>query len=70
MTEPTPSAPTRVVIVGGGVAAIETVLALHDLAGARLSLTLIAAQPDFVMRSMAVTEPSTGGTSTVCRWRR
>ena len=31
----TPIAPLRVVIVGGGIAALETVLALHDLAGAR-----------------------------------
>ena len=31
---------TRVVVVGGGVAGIEALLALHDLAGNRASVTL------------------------------
>lgn len=47
----------NVVIVGGGVAALEAGLALADLGGDRLSLTLVAPEPDFVYRPMAVREP-------------
>ena len=32
----------RVIVVGGGVAGLETLLALDDLAGDRVSLTLVA----------------------------
>ena len=48
---------TRVVIVGGGVAGLETLLALDDLAGDRVSLTLVAPQPDFVYKPLLVEEP-------------
>jgi sulfide:quinone oxidoreductase len=51
----------RVVIVGGGVAALEAALALRDLAGERISLTLVAPEPDFVYRPMAVGEPFAHG---------
>jgi NADPH-dependent 2,4-dienoyl-CoA reductase/sulfur reductase-like enzyme len=44
----------RVVIVGGGVAGIEALLALHDLAGDRAELTLVAPQPDFLNVEVAV----------------
>ena len=37
----------RVVIVGGGMAALEAVLALRDLAGARVRVTVIAPESDF-----------------------
>ena len=47
----------KVVIAGGGVAALETALALHELAGDRVKLTLLAPAPDFVYRPMAVLEP-------------
>jgi sulfide:quinone oxidoreductase len=47
----------RVVIVGGGVAAVEAGLALRELAGERTSLTLVAPEPDFVYRPMTVREP-------------
>ena len=46
--------PARVVIAGGGVAALETLLALRDLAGERVSTTLVAPQPRFASRAMAV----------------
>ena len=49
--------PTRVAILGGGVAALETALALRDLAGDLVSLTLVAADDDFVLRPMLVGEP-------------
>ncbi len=47
----------RVVIVGGGVAGIEALLALHDLAGDRAALTLVAPQPDFLYKPLLVEEP-------------
>ena len=47
----------RVVVVGGGVAAVEAGLALRDLAGERIGLTVVAPEPDFVYRPMTVREP-------------
>jgi sulfide:quinone oxidoreductase len=47
----------RVVIVGGGVAALESALALAQLAPERTDLTLIAPNPEFVYRPMTVREP-------------
>jgi sulfide:quinone oxidoreductase len=49
--------PLEVVIAGGGVAALETALALHKLAGARVKLKLLAPTADFIYRPMAVLEP-------------
>ena len=47
----------EVVIAGGGVAALETALALHELAGDRVSLMLLAPTADFIYRPVAVLEP-------------
>lgn len=47
----------EVVIVGGGVAALETALALHELAGDQVKLTLLSPTADFVYRPVAVLEP-------------
>jgi hypothetical protein len=47
----------RVLIAGGGVAALEGLIALRELAGDRLHLTLLAPEPDFVYRPLAVAEP-------------
>jgi len=47
----------RVVIVGGGVAGLEALLALHDLAGDRAQLTLVAPEPDFLYKPLLVEEP-------------
>ncbi len=44
-------------IAGGGVAALETALALHEMAGDRVKLTLLAPAADFVYRPVAVLEP-------------
>src|SRR5215208_5858713 len=52
-----PGSPAEVLVVGGGVAALETLMALHDLAGDRVRVTLVAPDPDFVYRPMAVAEP-------------
>lgn len=61
MPEASPVQPLQVVVVGGGIAALEAVLALHDLSGARLEVTLIAPEPDFVLRPMAVVAPFSRG---------
>ena len=47
----------RVRIVGGGVAGIEALLALRDLAQDRAQLTLISPEPDFVYKPLLVEEP-------------
>lgn len=47
----------RVVIAGGGVAALETALALADLARDRTDVTVIAPNTEFVYRPMVVREP-------------
>jgi sulfide:quinone oxidoreductase len=52
-----PGSPAEVLIVGGGVAALETMMALRDLAGDGARVTLVAREPDFVYRAMAVAEP-------------
>jgi sulfide:quinone oxidoreductase len=52
-----PFVPFRVLIAGGGVAAVEAALALQDLAGQAVAVTLLAPEPDFVYRPMSVREP-------------
>ena len=47
----------EVVIAGGGVAALETALALHELAGDRVRLMLLAPTAHFIYRPVAVLEP-------------
>lgn len=47
----------RVVIVGGGVAALEGLLALRDLCGRGPEIELVAPESDFVYRPLAVAEP-------------
>jgi len=53
--------PLNVVIVGGGVAALEALIALRELAGDRVSVTLIAPEDDFVYRPLQVAEPFARG---------
>ncbi|MEO8968961.1 MAG: FAD-dependent oxidoreductase [Solirubrobacteraceae bacterium] len=55
--QPVPADPFHVVIAGGGVAAVEVALALHDLAGPRVRLTLVSPQPQFVLRALRTAEP-------------
>lgn len=47
----------RVVIAGGGVAGIETLLALRDLAGDKLEIEVVAPEREFVYRPLAVAGP-------------
>ena len=47
----------RVVIVGGGVAALETALALQQLAPEHTAMTVIAPNEEFIVRAMTVREP-------------
>ena len=60
MSSTDPVQPRRVVIVGGSVAALEAVLALHDLAEA-LSVTVIAPEPEFSLRPLDVALPLSPG---------
>lgn len=53
----TGNGPFNVLIAGGGVAALEAALALRELAGDRVSTTLLAPAPEFVVRPMRVREP-------------
>jgi sulfide:quinone oxidoreductase len=53
----TTSSPIHVVVGGGGVAAIETVLALHDLARDRVRMTMVAPERDFELRPLRTAEP-------------
>lgn len=55
-----PAHPLRVVVAGGGVAALEGCLALRELAGERVAITLLAPDPDFVPRPPRVREPFGG----------
>jgi sulfide:quinone oxidoreductase len=49
--------PSRVVIVGGGVAALEALLALRALCGDRVELTIVSQHDWFVDRPVTVAEP-------------
>ena len=47
----------KVLIAGGGVAGIEALLALRDLAGDRVEVTVVAPGPEFVYKPLTVEEP-------------
>ena len=51
------SRPLRVVVAGGGIAAAEVLLALRDLAGDRVSLTLVSPSDELVLPALSVAEP-------------
>jgi sulfide:quinone oxidoreductase len=57
MTEPE----LRVVIIGGGVAALEATLALQALAGSRVGIEVIAPEPHFYYRPLSVAAPFAPG---------
>src|SRR5215218_5348979 len=49
--------PTKVTIIGGGVAALEAVIALRHLAEERVALELITPKAEWAYRPLAVAEP-------------
>ena len=53
----TPTHLPHIVIAGGGVAAVEAALALHDLAGERIRLTIVAPEREFALRPLSTAEP-------------
>jgi sulfide:quinone oxidoreductase len=55
------SPPVRVLVAGGGIAAIELVVALRKLAGDRVELELLAPGDELVYRPLLVAEPFGGG---------
>jgi len=56
----------KILIVGGGVGALEAALALHNLAGDKAQIEVCAGRGDFVYRPFAVGEPY--GASRVLRY--
>lgn len=57
-------APFRVVVAGGGVAGAEGLLALRELAGDRVQLTLVADTDELVLPALSVAEPFSLGHAT------
>jgi sulfide:quinone oxidoreductase len=57
----TPASPLHVLVAGGGVAGLEALMALRDLAGNRVRLTLLTPEEEFVYRPMAVAAPFARG---------
>jgi sulfide:quinone oxidoreductase len=60
MPSAVPTTPMRILIAGGGVAGVECLLGLHDLAGDRVELTLLTDSRDLHYRPLAVGEPFGG----------
>ncbi len=56
---------TRVTIVGGGVAALEAMIALRRLAEERVAIELVAPTPEWSYRPLAVAEPFGLGEATI-----
>jgi sulfide:quinone oxidoreductase len=54
----------EVVIAGGGVAALEALIALYQLAARRVHVTLVAPGPEFVYRPLKIGEPFCMGSRT------
>jgi len=47
----------HILIAGGGIAGLEAMMAIRDLAGGRVTMTLVAPDPDFVYKPLIVGEP-------------
>jgi sulfide:quinone oxidoreductase len=52
--------PLKVVVAGGGVAAVELVLALHELAGRHVQITLVAPNEELDIRALRTVASLTG----------
>ena len=55
--------PARVLVAGGGIAALELVVALRELAGDRVAIELLAPGDDLVYQPLLVAEPFGAGAS-------
>jgi len=55
------SDPLSVVIAGGGIAALEAVMALHDLAGERVRPIIVAPEAEFELKPLRTAEPFSAG---------
>ena len=55
------TAPLRVLVAGGGVAGMEAILALRELAPEAVDITLLAPETTFAYRPMAVAVPFARG---------
>ena len=60
-TPHTATVPLRVLVAGGGVAAMEAILALREEAGERVDITMLAPEGVFAYRPMAVAVPFARG---------
>src|SRR4051812_43650626 len=61
---------TRVLIAGGGIAALELVLALRVLAAPHVDVTVLAAEPELAPRAMTVATPFGRGGAQTHDWRQ
>jgi|SRR5215212_3032001 len=50
------SEPLAVAIAGAGIAGLEALIALRELAGDRVSITMVAPEPDFIYRPLLIEE--------------
>lgn len=66
----TAQAHPRVLLVGGGIAALELLLALRVQAQHRLAITLLSAEPEFAPPAMSVAEPFERGAAPTHGWRQ
>lgn len=64
MTSNQPDRPLSVLIAGAGVAGLETTMALHELAGPRVAVTLLSPATEFAYKPLSVREPFAGGAAT------
>jgi sulfide:quinone oxidoreductase len=55
-----PARPLHLVVAGGGVAALEAVLAIHEQAGEQVAVTLLSADRHWTHRPLTVLEPFGG----------
>src|SRR5258707_3794179 len=61
VASPSEASPLRVLIAGGGLAALETLMALRGLAGDLVTLTLIAPEDEFVYGPLTAQRPFSVG---------
>src|SRR3954468_20142962 len=57
MTTESNNQPLKVLIAGAGVAGLETMMALRDLAGSRVDVTVLTPNTEFVYKPLSVREP-------------